>query len=937
MATTTVQSYYGELILLESPTSGAKHSNIELTSAQLTAKLASSCSESEKKLFIIDGCSGSGKTQLCGYIKQLVESSHSSNTVVHVDLCKADVQDNEDKFLECCNLMGKSSKSPLFLFDGFDEFLSKCKWNLSAFFKIINSEVLNSGSLLIATRPSGVNFLYKHLTVDHHYFIIGFSATSMNSYFQSSTNIAEFKQVLVLLKHHNKVLVNMCKIPLICFELVKFLRNRKFRILNLTLTDIVHEIVLALLKREICKIESFPPVGVYYNLYSIPHFTVLSELAIFDLVHGAELDSLDSYAFFLSSFSMENGVSSLSEVSTLSLLYHCENDTRYASIKQKLFWFLTPEIRDFLAAFALHHFAPLDQLYFLSEHAQNLIESGYFGWLQFFYGLTVQREVENNPTRMMMASLNELLVYCLNFNDSLQLITFMQSLTEAKEPSLWKKLAAKNFAFFSMSLPIKYVEMVEADLVNLINSSGCREWVIEVSPGKEEIGLTLQAYIGNANLELREDKSLGDGIRLWPKIASVESSHQEPAHESAEKALSEAEKRILKIGAFFCKAVREILQRVFQLYSKMSLKGDCSNASYVSFFSCPCFEEAVVNKVFFNPILAQKFLSVPNASKKAGKRGNEIIATHLKEEHGDRAVELVILLTPCVRKVMFVLPSGKEVLEIVLSGHNLPDMIHERFISSFVQELEEVVQCCMSHEIFPAKTENVLPKIPVNTELSLTVVSSISLPPPEKNSSKTEKYTEKNIEKHTSVTSVSTARPNQSDSHDHLQIGALHYAQQVSAEEEPSLRVSPLQSRFPNTAGVAVQAVQQQPRRLANMKPGTVVFTNEAKIPIDRVLPLPDEDVLIRSGGNGQIFSCTIEGLRVAVKKTSYRSKEYSIITKVNHKNVVELLAFVLGEENPAHKRRYFCYHILPVLSGKQGNHKGDTVVNFGYSGWLGL
>ena len=115
--------------------------------------------------------------------------------------------------------------------------------------------------------------------------------------------------------------------------------------------------------------------------------------------------------------------------------------------------------------------------------------------------------------------------------------------------------------------------------------------------------------------------------------------------------------------------------------------------------------------------------------------------------------------------------------------------------------------------------------------------------------------------------SVSTAQPNQLDSHDHLQVGALHHAMQVSAEEGPSLR----EGRFPHTTGVAIQAVQPQPRRLADMKPGTVVFTNEPRIPIDRALPLPDEDVLIRSGGNGEIYCCTVEGLRVAVKKTSYR------------------------------------------------------------------
>ena len=93
-------------------------------------------------------------------------------------------------------------------------------------------------------------------------------------------------------------------------------------------------------------------------------------------------------------------------------------------------------------------------------------------------------------------------------------------------------------------------------------------------------------------------------------------------------------------------------------------------------------------------------------------------------------------------------------------------------------------------------------------ELSLTVVSSISLPPPVKDSSKAEKYTQKD---NTSVKSVSTAQLNRSDSHNHLQVGALHHAMQVSAKEGPLLRVS-VQGRFPRTTGVAVQEVQLQPQ-----------------------------------------------------------------------------------------------------------------------------
>ena len=52
------------------------------------------------------------------------------------------------------------------------------------------------------------------------------------------------------------------------------------------------------------------------------------------------------------------------------------------------------------------------------------------------------------------------------------------------------------------------------------------------------------------------------------------------------------------------------------------------------------------------------------------------------------------------------------------------------------------------------------------------------------------------------------------------------------------------------------------------------------------------------------------------MKKTSYRSKEFAIITKIRHKNIVPLLAYVWGEEHRESRRRYYVYHYLPKLSG---------------------
>ena len=126
--------------------------------------------------------------------------------------------------------------------------------------------------------------------------------------------------------------------------------------------------------------------------------------------------------------------------------------------------------------------------------------------------------------------------------------------------------------------------------------------------------------------------------------------------------------------------------------------------------------------------------------------------------------------------------------------------------------------------------------------------------------------------------------------------------------------------RLLNTNGLPQQLLPSNYHTLGQVSkqvPYTILSTSTpAQIPADHIQPLPDESHQIRRGGNGQIFEGTISGMYVVHKKTNYRSKEYAIITKIKHSNVVKLLAFMYGEENPAHKRRHFCYHIMPQMSG---------------------
>ena len=80
---------------------------------------------------------------------------------------------------------------------------------------------------------------------------------------------------------------------------------------------------------------------------------------------------------------------------------------------------------------------------------------------------------------------------------------------------------------------------------------------------------------------------------------------------------------------------------------------------------------------------------------------------------------------------------------------------------------------------------------------------------------------------------------------------------------------------------------------------------------------VPEEDKPIRRGGNGQLFETEYFGYSMVAKKTLFRNREYNIILRLNHGNIVPLLAVMVGEV--FHKRRFYCYHMLPRMSGKYG------------------
>ena len=322
----------------------------------------------------------------------------------------------------------------------------------------------------------------------------------------------------------------------------------------------------------------------------------------------------------------------------------------------------------------------------------------------------------------------------------------------------------------------------------------------------------------------------------------------------------------------------------------------------------------------------------------------------------------MILLKPFLRKIQFIVPDTNTEFSIVISGEIFSEEAQESLSAQLDEQEIAFVRCLEVYVPHSDNTQIVAPCLPViqktngKTQVALpsptlppaTVPSVAQVDPlvPKFDEGATHQMPHgamgqdviKSLHSSTFVgtgppTSVSQPPP------------AVTTASLLSSTAGNTLPGQPLlkgmsseRSRllYPSTAltgGAASvqtagpipamqtfeQAVGEVPssKKQIRLKPGTVLFTSDPdRIPSDRLHPLPNEQHLIRRGGNGYIYSENVSWMTMAIKKTSYRSKEYAIITKLRHKNIMPLLAFVWGPENPENKRRYTVFHYLPKLTG---------------------
>ena len=848
------------------------------------------------QMIIVEGKIGTGKSTL---VQQMVlsERLHDFHAIVYCqldcDACKkvqtlkdlSTILDTSESQLDEIEDMKSDA---LLIFDEFDHLVQQSEWQTTIFADVLFRKKFTKSSILVVSRPSGLSSLGEafYPKIDHHFQLNGF-AYGPALKFQDHWITSMFEQ--------HTLLLSMCKVPLLNELVNKYFEQGSS---GDTITDLLMFVVTEILKRE--KNEGIHsdlklldlPNGIKHN------FEKLCKLAFEKQVNDHKINPEETNRF-LSAFSLNNSFS-LNNYGNFGLIESVLAD--FSDPNLCTIEYLHPLIGDFLAGFYLHLQPPLDQLELICKYVSILLCQSHYT-VQFLFGLTWRKssELDLNPTKLMFNTLMEFIAYCMDKEGSTCGLTLALCIAEAKDNDLWKKLVAKLGSDLKLELSRDDISKHKWTIASMVSSSQVKEWNIHARDFKlcDELEPFIAARLNKFQVPSMEQSI----IILLPRVSIEVTSKRQ---RDAERFTDLRNKTAQVMNRFQCQAIREILQRAFAMYAeKMRLKGDSSNPAYVSFLSCECFQKNLEKNLKFDPPLPSHFLPVNSA--KTLRKLQEEHGVHLAS-HGGKAIELVVLLKPYLRRVTLTYKS--KVHHII--------MMSEALVQKTVSE-GAIEQACKSGTGLADIVENknlvvCTEEAPIASEM---VRPSLPLPPSEQNLKTTTILPQLTIAG-ANHSSVESKRVKQEKLHQSPKCqSGMNTSSGSGSPQMFQLQLAVSQHVQQKQQMTAMTPSQPAQGTRSSIKPGAILFTSiPEQIPSDHTHPLPDETNQIRRGGNGQIFRGMIGGMSVVYKKTNYRSREFAIIIKLKHKNIIKLLAFMYGEENPAHKRRHFCYHIMPQMSG---------------------
>jgi hypothetical protein len=559
--------------------------------------------------------------------------------------------------------------------------------------------------------------------------------------------------------------------------------------------------------------------------------------------------------------------------------------------------FVHKTIQAYLAAMYVRSKPVYDQAYLALDFTSEIMgEEKYQMMLTYYCGIAHTRGQAStlNVEKITLYPLLECIAETLSLDEHVDskkfLILFLNCLYEAQDQSLTRKFLSRRQHALVIPLESNLAESKLEMLSYCVAHSGISNWKVETTSEHFYMDYFKMLVTDKLSMETKSNFELlvieGVTNQLFPV-------HPKQIQSSKSK------------SNVYSRTTRELFHRLLQLYSPIKLKSDGSNASYISILACQCLQNEMETQelLTLEPIIANHWLPMkPKSGKKAPNQQEENPQTllHMQTHHSSQHIEFVVMMAPLPQRIKFLMPQTREEIIIELCTNGSPDFLaggiedHLGLISaqSFFQETG----------FSSSSEEMIVPRLPLpDQSQSRALILAPSLTDASQRHGAQQSYGNQLATlvpdiAHASVTSTERRQG---------QIPVQGHQQNLSMNGSP----------FNNTFERSVKQFQSQKQPI--MKPGTVFHTTIPEIfGADQTYPLPDESNLIRKGGNGEIFLGVFDTREFAIKKTSYRNREYLIHSKLRHRNIIPLLCLMMGEKQHSQRRKWFCYHFLPRATG---------------------
>ena len=391
--------------------------------------------QSGRKVILIEGAPGAGKSTLAWHICQKWESGElfqEFNVVVFVQLRDPAVQAatflsdilparSSDMRTELLSIkQADDGRGVLFVLDGWDEYgpglhRGSLFWNIICKPEDLN---MNLSSLIITSRPIASGELQEYASSRIE--IVGFTSAEVKKYFSESIGDTETEQKLQDHLREHPVIEASCYLPLNAAIVVHL-----FLALNHTLPHTLHEVfqslVLCCIIRHLTKeaeggrprissLDDLPPdvQEPFKNICIMAYHGVMENKATFS-------------ASDLRSFNLPT------EISTLSLIRGVQNFTAFEQTVS--YNFLHLSVQELLAAFHVSKLSATDQIRIFNDLFDQPRLAAVF---QFYAAFT----------KLQTEGVRDIVARIVQKQKKLLLVNLLHGLYEAQDPSLCQFVAS---------------------------------------------------------------------------------------------------------------------------------------------------------------------------------------------------------------------------------------------------------------------------------------------------------------------------------------------------------------------------------------------------------------------------------------------------------------------------------------------------------------